>query len=63
MEYLRSRMRTALDDDADDDDDKAGEGEDGTVSDREAQARHSSFPLDLQRISMLRLLKPMSAGE
>ena len=34
--------------DDDDDDDEAGEGEDGIVTNQEAQARHLSFPIDLQ---------------
>ena len=61
MDYLRSRMRAALDDD-DDEDDKEGEEDAGVVSNQEAQARHLSFPIDLHQIAMLRHLKLMSAG-
>ena len=49
MDYLRSRMRAALDDDEDDEDDKEGEEDDGIVSDQEAQARRLSFPIGLHR--------------
>ena len=64
MDYLRSRMRAALNDDDDDDDgyDEAGDGEDGIVTNQDAQARHLSFPIDLHQISVLRGVKPRCAG-
>ena len=34
---------------------QGGEGEDGIVTNKEAQARHLSFPIDLHQISVLNL--------